>query len=184
MSEAGRPAVLVVGLGNPYRRDDGVGAVVASRAVAAALGTASGSTAESPTVAGKGTGTRAGVRLYGPLHDPLDLLGVWDDADAFVLVDAIRSGESPGTVHELDLSETPGPSRPGVSTHVVELDRVLRLAFLVGERTPAVRLVTIEGEDFTNGTGLSAAVEAAVGRAVERVAALVAELAGSEPGAF
>jgi hydrogenase maturation protease len=158
----------VVGLGNPCRRDDGVGAVVAEQAVAAAraAGAAGGSSAT------------AEVSSFGPLQDPLDLLAVWDEADVLVLVDAARSGEAPGTVRELHLSLTPFTSPPSdVSTHVLGLDRVLRLAALVGERAPSVRLVTIEGQDFTNGTGFSAAVEAAVGPAVERVAALVAEVA-------
>lgn len=152
------PVVVVAGLGSEYRRDDGAGPLVAARAV-----------------------EEAGVgRDIGPIADPLDLLGVWDDADLVVVVDAVRSGAPAGTVRvvELDGEADPNPDRSGTtSTHGVGLAGVLRLARAVGHAPVRVAVVGIEGENFDRGMGLSPAVESALPTAVHRVVELIGEVA-------
>ncbi len=113
--------VVVAGLGNEYRRDDAAGPLIAERAV---------------TRAGRGT-------VVGPLADPLDLLGEWDGADLAVIVDAVRSGQVPGTLTTVELvgspdGEIPGGHRGASSTHGIGLAGVLRLARAV-DRAPATR---------------------------------------------
>ncbi len=149
------PLVVVAGLGSEYRRDDGAGPLVAARAVEEA-----------------GTG-----RDVGPITDPLDLLGVWDGADLAVVVDAVRSGAVPGTVHVVELEGGGLPSgRSGTtSTHGIGLAGVVRLSRAVGAAPRRVVVVGIEGEDFGRGTGLSPAVEAALPGAVDRIVDLIGE---------
>ncbi len=62
--------VVVAGMGNEYRRDDGAGPAVAAA-----------SAKEAPATID-----------IGPVVDPLDLLGRWDGADLAIVVDALRSG--------------------------------------------------------------------------------------------
>lgn len=146
------PRVVVASLGNEYRRDDGAGQVVAA-AVAERL---------------------PEVENLGPRVDPLDLLGCWDAADLAIVVDAVHSGEPPGSVQVVDLAKASG--RPGsTSTHGISLAGVLRLAQRVGRAPGRVVAVGIEGGDFGNGLGLSPAVSAAVPVAVARVVELVEE---------
>ena len=153
----GRPArVVVAGLGSGFRRDDGAGPLVAERAV---------------TRAGRGT-------VIGPLADPLDLLGEWDDADLAVVVDAVHSGRVPGTLTTVELvdgpdGELPGGHRGSSSTHGIGLAGVLRLARAVDRGPRRVVVVGIEGDDFSQGTGLSPAVQAAVPAAVSCVVDLI-----------
>ena len=153
----GPPArVVVAGLGSEFRRDDGAGPLVAERAV---------------TRAGRGT-------VIGPLADPLDLLGEWDDADLAVVVDAVHSGRVPGTLTTVELvdgpdGELPGGHRGSSSTHGIGLAGVLRLARAVDRAPRRVVVVGIEGDDFGQGTGLSPAVQAAVPAAVSCVADLI-----------
>jgi len=154
------PVVIVAGLGNEFRHDDGVGPVVAARCA----------------------GTVASVREVGPLGDPLDLLGQWDGADLAVVVDAVRSGAPAGTVSVLELTgggdgggHREGP-RDATSTHGIGLARVVRLARILGQAPARVAVVGIEGLDFGRGRGLSPAVAAAVGAAVDRVVALIEEV--------
>ncbi|MGH9020263.1 MAG: hydrogenase maturation protease, partial [Acidimicrobiales bacterium] len=73
-------SAVVVGLGSPYRRDDAVGPLVA-RLVS----------------------ERSAALDVGSVEDPLDLLGLWDDADLCVVVDAVRSGREPGDVWAIEL---------------------------------------------------------------------------------
>jgi len=152
--------VVVAGLGSEYRRDDGAGPAVAER-VALMVG---------------------GVTHLGPLADPLDLLGRWDGAVLAVVVDAVRAGAEPGTVRVIDL-DGPVAARPGsdggpapTSTHGISVAGALRLARAVGRAPLRVVVVGIEGDDFSQGLGLSPAVERAVPEAARRVARLSGEV--------
>ena len=152
MTVGGR--VVIAGLGNEYRRDDGVGPLVARRAAASAA---------------------RPVEVLGPLSDPLELLGRWDGASLAVVVDAVQSGSTPGTLRvvELDPLAGDGDARPATSTHGIDLVGVVRLAVAVDGAPRRVVVVGIEGRDFGRGVGLTpdvaAAVPAAVGRVVELV---------------
>ena len=72
--------VLVAGLGNEYRSDDGAGPAVAAY-----------------------VSERMSKVVSKVISEPLDLIGAWDDADLAVVVDATRSGSPPGTVQLVDL---------------------------------------------------------------------------------
>jgi hydrogenase maturation protease len=142
--------VVICGIGNDFRRDDGAGPAVA-RLVAAAT----------PAID------------IGPIAEPLDLLGRWEDATLAVLVDATRSEAPAGTVNLVDLADV--GHRSSSSTHAIGLDRVVRLARALRRAPDRVVVVGIEGEDFSDGTGLSAAVGEAVPRAAQHIADLIAE---------
>ncbi|MGP8060437.1 MAG: hydrogenase maturation protease [Acidimicrobiales bacterium] len=150
------PRVVVAGMGSEYRRDDGAG----------------------PAVAEEVTRLVIGVTNLGPLADPLDLLGLWDGAALAVVVDAVRSGAEPGTVRLIDLDDAPGDAAGAgpTSTHGISLAGTLRLARAVGNPPRRVVVVGVEGEDFSQGLGLSPAVE----RAVPGAARTVAELIGGQ----
>ncbi len=153
-----RQRIVVVGMGNVYRRDDGAGPAVAAR-VAALVG---------------------GVSDRGPLADPFDLLGLWAGTDLAVVVDAVRSGAEVGTVRliDLDTDPVPVPARAlagTTSTHGIGVADILRLARAVGNAPKRVVVVGIEGNDFGQGTGLSPAVRHAVPHAAQQVADLIGE---------
>ena len=147
-----RPCIVVAGLGNEYRRDDGAGPVTAARIV-----------------------TQLAAEDIGPIVDPLDLLGRWDNAVLAIVIDAVRSGSTPGTVRVVELPSDDG-GHGATSTHGISLGGVWRLAQAVGRAPARVIVVGIEGVDFGNGPGLSAAVDAAVPVAVQRAIALIKEV--------
>jgi len=153
--------VVVAGFGSEYRRDDGVGTLVAERA-----------TAQMPS-----------SHFVGPLSDPLDLLGEWNGADLVIVVDAVHSGAPVGTLQtiemdvenlanmDVDVESVAGES----STHGLGLVAVLRLARALDQAPRRLIVVGIEGERFDVGEGLSDLVEAAVPDAVQRVVELIKE---------
>ncbi len=156
------PRVVVAGLGNAYRRDDGAGPAIAAE------------------VSGQLT-DEAGVELVGPLGDPLDLLGLWDGADLAVVIDAVGPDAVPGAVHVEEVAARPaggGVPKPVSSTHGIDLAGVLRLAAAVGRAPARVVVVGIAGADFGRGEGLSPAVQAAVPEAARRA---VEVIRGSRP---
>ncbi|EQD42125.1 Peptidase A31, hydrogen uptake protein [mine drainage metagenome] len=149
----GRPAVgpLVIGLGNDLRRDDACGLEVARR------------------LRDRVGGAARIVECDGEVGHLLDL---WNGVDWVVVVDAVRSGGTPGTVLRLALpsDRVGGTARGTGSTHGLSLGEAVGLAEALGRRPPRVEVVGIEGTDFALGSGLSPAVEAAVEQVVERLA--------------
>jgi hydrogenase maturation protease len=162
--------VVVAGLGNEFRRDDGVGPAVAAEV-------------------GRQMGSAVDAR---PARDPLDLLDRWDGADLAIVVDALRGGDPPGTIRVLRFEAPGGSAEKAVgghgvgahSTHGIGLAGVLRLGVTLGVRPRAVAVVGVQGEDFGDGSGLSDPVAAAVPRAVDQVAQLIddrVQVGGARP---
>lgn len=150
MNAGTRP--LVVALGDPCRADDGVGPVVARDVAALRL---------------------PGVTVV-EHREPADLLDLWADREPVVVVDAVRSGAPPGTVHAVDVTADGGvlptgrrPSAAG--THGVGLAEVVALARALGRLPGRLVVVGVEGVSSARGGPLTPAVAAAVPEAVRAV---------------
>ncbi len=152
--------VTLAGIGDEMRHDDGIGPVIARRAARLSSGRGSGFV----------------TAVASPSDQPLDLLDDWDGDDLAIVVDAVRSGAPPGTV-TLTWLERLGdvvlPTGCGrASTHGLAVADVLRLACEIGLAPQRVALVGVEGQDFSEGEGLTAPVEAGADRAVDLVVKL------------
>jgi len=143
---------VVIGIGNPFRRDDGVGPEVAAR------------------IQGK---RLPGVRVVIADGEPGGLLEAWEGADLAVVVDAIqRVPASPGSIHRLTASELE-TGCTAASSHGLGVPDAIRLGRALERLPRQMVILAVEGADAGPGTGLSDAVAAAVPHAV---AAVMAEL--------
>jgi len=154
--------VVVIGVGNRHAGDDAVGLelIAALRRVA----------------------LPAGVELREIEGDTVALLSAWEGARAALLVDAARSGASPGTVHRAEAADAPLPAlmRRGSSTHAIGVAEAIELARALG-RLPARAIVYgVEAARFETGRGLSEAVAGALPGLAERVLAEAGALALAE----
>jgi hydrogenase maturation protease len=132
---------VVIGIGNPVRGDDGVGQEVVRR-----LGT--GKVAWSPT----------------------DLIYIWEGAGEAVVIDAVRSGDLPGTIHRFEVGSEPLPTDVlGASTHAIGVAEVVELARALGRLPARVLIYGIEAGDISHGEVLSPEVEAAVSKVAAEV---------------
>jgi hydrogenase maturation protease len=131
--------VLVVGIGNDWRSDDAAGLEVARDLRA------------------------AGVRAVARGGEPSGLLDAWDGEPEVILVDAVRSGDRPGTVHRLDAraGRLP-PALLRASTHHLSVADAVELGRCLGRLPERLELYGIEGERFEAGCGLTAPVQRAV----------------------
>jgi hydrogenase maturation protease len=149
--------VAVIGIGNPFRRDDGVGHAVAEALRGVDL----------PGVA---------VRLAS--GEPTGVIDAWAGAERAVVVDAARCTPSvPGRVHRI----APGAAAAGrgTSSHGMGLVDAVRLAEALGRAPHEVVVLAVETADVGVGEGLSPAVAAPAA-----VRAVLAELAvGPAPDA-
>lgn len=147
--------VLVVGIGNPWASDDGVGAEVIRQLQNRLL-------AEPDTV---GSSTNI-LTLDQPSFDLLDFV---DDFGLLIIVDAISSGAAPGTLHRAEwqsgVAQDRGVER--VSSHGLGIREVLELAATLGKLPGRVELWGIEAGSTAPGANLSPAVAGTVPAVVE-----------------
>jgi hydrogenase maturation protease len=141
----GKETVVVIGVGNEFRRDDGAG----------------------PAVLGQlRTRVPPEVSLVITDGEPTRLIDAWTGVALAIVVDAVRAEPSqPGRVHRF-VMDRPDPGSPGstpaASSHGLGLDDAVRLALAL-DRMPGRLIVhAIEAADLTQGTGLTPEVAAAV----------------------
>ncbi len=152
--------VVVVGAGNPFRRDDGVGAAVVDALV---------------------RDVPDGVRLTERDGEPTGLLDAWDGARLAIVVDAVAPDGAPGKLHRFEVRDGAGsvPDRAHrASSHALGIGDAVALGRAL-DRLPA-RLVVlgVEAADLGEGPGLSPPVAEAVGPAVREVLAEIAAETG------
>lgn len=154
MSAAREPRqVLVIGLGNPDRGDDGIGIRVAE-ALASDL---------PPGVALK---TRTG--------DMLGLIDDWEGYQRVLCIDAAAPMGVPGRIHRIDTAREALPTAPGLaSSHGIGLPETLALARTIGKAPDILVVFAVEGASFEAGAPLTPAVAGAVAKVAERVRAEV-----------
>ncbi|GAA4989961.1 hydrogenase maturation protease [Kitasatospora paranensis] len=158
--------IAVVGVGNEYRRDDGVGcAVVAGLAALGAHG-----------------GLPGGPDLLLCDGDPARLIAFWEGADLAVVVDAAHARPSrPGRVHRLEVSGGRLHSEHPTSSHGLGLGDAVELARELDRLPRRLVVYAVEGADCSLGRGLSAPVRAAVAPLVRRIADEVARYRRGAP---
>jgi hydrogenase maturation protease len=143
--------ILVAGVGNVLRGDDGFGPAVVARLGQLPAGVDAVET---------GIG---GVAL---------LQEILAGCDGLVLIDAVDRGAAPGTLFEL--APEVGEATHVADVHLANPDRVLSIAKSMGALPARVRIVGCQpAEVDTLWEDLSPAVEAAVGRALGVVRRIV-----------
>ncbi len=115
--------------------------------------------------------------------EPAGLVEILSGCDNVVLVDAISSQGSLGSVHCFDVSEKPLPIDlfANYSTHGVGLNEGIELARALGEMPARVVVIGVEGERFEPGDRMSTDVERAVDPVVKRIYDEIDVLKKSKP---
>ncbi len=159
-----KPRVLVAGVGNDLRQDDGFGIAVVRRF--------------------SGYGVPKGVEVFESGIAGIRLVQeLMDGYEALVIVDATDRGEEPGTVYLLDV-EVPDPeelteeSRQEflADTHLTVPSKALTLARALEVLPPQVYILGCQPKEHELGISLSEPVERGVVEAVERLRELTNRL--------
>ncbi|KOS55761.1 hydrogenase maturation protease [Rhodococcus rhodochrous] len=146
--------ILVAGIGNIFLGDDGFGPEVVRRVPAGTPGTR--------------------VVDYGirGMHLAYDLLDGWD---ALVLVDAVPGAGEPGAVRVFE-ADTAVRGPVGLDAHGMDPAAVFASLAALGGQAPPTVVVGCQVAAVEEGIGLSPAVAAAVGPAVDAVLRTVRRL--------
>jgi hydrogenase maturation protease len=153
-------STVVIGVGNAFRGDDGVGLAVLQRLRSR---------------------VPAGVGVVTCEQEPSRLIEAWAGARAALVVDAVSSGAEAGTLHRFDASSEPVPA--GVfrsSTHAFGVGEAIELARALGKLPRHVVVYGVEGAEFAASDTLSPAVSAAIERVVDEVVEDVERLTRKE----
>jgi hydrogenase maturation protease len=141
--------IVVIGVGNALRGDDGAGPAVADAV-----------RSQAPK--------EIAVRVCE--EEPTRLVDALGEADVALIVDAVSTGAPAGTVHRFDATETPLPSRAfRSSTHALGIGEAVELTRALGRLPRRTIAFGIEGSDFTARDGLTPQVEQSISSVVARV---------------
>lgn len=142
--------ITVIGVGNPYRRDDGAGPAVIEALRQRLL---------------------PQVELAECDGEPTRLLDLWAGADLALVVDAVRTNRPrPGTIHRRSLRH-PSFGRAGCATsHAVDLGDAVALAVALDRLPTRMLLYLVEVADTSAGVGLTPPVARAVSELVTEIA--------------
>jgi hydrogenase maturation protease len=139
----GRRRVVVIGVGNEFRRDDGIGPEVISR------------------LRGQ---TPDGVQLLISDGEPARMIEAWTGASLAVVVDAVLAHPpTPGRLHRIDLDRADSGDGHPVSSHGLGLGDAIGLARALDRMPERLIIHAVEAADVGQGLGLSPAVAAAAG---------------------
>ncbi|MBO1334418.1 hydrogenase maturation protease [Streptomyces sp. VRA16 Mangrove soil] len=144
---AGHTRIAVIGVGNEFRRDDGVGwaavALLAERARQRPL--------------------PPGTRLATCDGDPGRLIGLWEGAELAVVLDAAHAHPgTPGRVHRIELDAVRLNRPPEAGSHGLGLGEAVELARVLGRLPGRLVVYAVEGADSSLGTQMTPDVAASV----------------------
>lgn len=153
--------IRVIGIGSPFA-DDRAGLESAARLAA---------------------NPPCGVEVVLAERPGVALLELLDAADAVVLIDAVRSGACPGTLHDLDLHAVAAAPLRFMSSHGIGVADAVALGAALGRLPARGRLIGVEAGLTPPGAGmnLSPAVERALAAVVVRVCAWARYFRSSAP---
>ncbi|MFF0792309.1 hydrogenase maturation protease [Streptomyces spiralis] len=145
--------VVVIGVGNAFRRDDGVGPAVVE---------ALRDHVPDDTVLAVSDGEVG------------RMLDLWHGADTVVVVEAVRGRPArPGRLHTLSVAQAAAQANASASTHGLGLGECFALAEAL-DRVPRELVVhAMEVADVELGTGLSEPVRSALPELIDRTATTV-----------
>ena len=151
--------VVVIGVGNEFRRDDGIGPEVVSR------------------LQGQTAGTVPAVQLLISDGEPTRMIEAWTGASLAVVVDAILASlPNPGRRHRIELDRADFWDIRPVSSHGLSLGNAIGLAKALDRMPDRLIIHAVEAADFGQGIGLTPAVAAA---AAPLTAAVLRDLAAA-----
>ena len=141
---------MIIGVGNRYRGDDGVGHLIAAGIEELQL---------------------PDLQIVYASGEAAGLMDLWAGHARVYIFDAVSSGAKPGTVFRFDAIETPVPSGFfNYSTHAFSVAEAIELARQISALPRELVVFGVEGEDFDHGVHVTPLVRDSVNKVVARVA--------------
>lgn len=144
-----RIETAVLGVGNLLLSDEGVGVHVVKTLMEMPL--------------------PPGVEVIDGGVSGLGLLGAFTETDRLIVIDAVRTGEAPGSIYRFGIEDlTKSPGRYRMSIHEAGIVDVVGLSKLLG-RIPKTTIIGVEPKSLEMGMDLSPEIHARIPRIIELV---------------
>jgi len=135
-------SVLVIGIGDETLGDDAIGPTVAQQL---------------ESYMPKEVSIK---RLSG---EALGLIAAWENASKAIVLDAVKTGASPGTIHRFEpLNSTPFPVSHAPSSHQFGIAEAVEMGRVLDRLPQTLVIFGVEAEGFERGDPMSPKVRAAV----------------------
>jgi hydrogenase maturation protease len=97
-------------------------------------------------------------------------MAMWEPNDHVVIIDAVRSGSSPGRIHRLDAHKESIPSEFfNYSTHAFSVAEAVEMSRALGTLPGRLVIYGIEGRSFAAGSELSQEVSGILDEVIDQV---------------
>ena len=137
----------IIGCGHPDRGDDAAGPMVVQ-------------------------GLRdSGIDALSVTGEAFELMEAWDSEDDVVVIDAVVTNAPRGTIQIWNAASLAVPARGSTSTHGLGLAEAIQLAHALGRLPKRLRVIGIEGREFSLGADISREVEQSARDVVRRITA-------------
>ena len=146
--------IIVLGLGNRFRNDDGVGPYIADNIK---------------------TLNNKQIRVIENISDGAALIEAWSGEGRVFVIDAVTSNEKPGLIYRFDAfnGKIPADIFTRYSTHSLSITEIIELAKTLARLPDSLIVFGVEGVDFSPGVGLTPEVKRA---ALEVIRMLLCEV--------
>jgi hydrogenase maturation protease len=142
------PWAAVIGVGNEFRHDDGIGPALAAEVQHRNL---------------------PGVRVVSTDGEPTGLLDAWADVTLAVVIDAVVcEPATPGRIHRTAVGELP-PTTGAAGTHGFGIPEAVELGRVLHRMPRRLVVYAVEASDVSLGLGLSSPVTTALPALVDAV---------------
>ena len=126
---------LIIGVGNEFKGDDGVGIHAARRL---------------------GKLNLSHVQIHEGVKDGMSLIELWKDKDHVILIDAASTGGEPGTIYRFNACKKALPAKFfSYSSHTFSVAEAVELSRKLTQLPSQLIIYGIEGKDFSDGVHLS-----------------------------
>jgi len=136
---------IIIGIGNRYRGDDALGCLLVDQ-IRDALASKSL----------RNQRITNNVAIIEHDGEPAALIDCWQGYSSAILIDAVSSGATAGSLHRIDLQVQALPDQfRSYSTHAFGIAEAVELARVLGKLPPKLLFYGVEGESFAANTELS-----------------------------
>jgi hydrogenase maturation protease len=147
--EAKKDMILIIGIGNEFRSDDGYGLIIV-RKLREKINSA--------------------VRVIEHSGDGASLMEEWKGFDKVIIIDAVCFGKKPGTVHLIDANkEHLPPEKMHHSSHIFGLNDAIETARVLKRLPQNIQIFGVEGKLFGTGTSMSAEIHDTIPDVVDKI---------------
>ncbi|NLI15282.1 MAG: hydrogenase maturation protease [candidate division Zixibacteria bacterium] len=142
--------IIIIGIGNEFRGDDGAGLVAAELLKAENI---------------------AGVEIKQESGEGAILMECWQGYHTAIILDAARSGANPGTIHRYEIQQQPLPRSlfNSCSSHAFSLVEAIEMGKLLNKLPRRLIVYGIEGKFFGMRLGLSPEIQEAIHNLIRQI---------------